>query len=102
MVRRPPRSTLFPYTTLFRSQGNIGAITNSAGTVFVDGTLNNSGSVLPTGTRVSLGQVVLYSGVMVAGGKVAGGGMLFSNGTLSGVEFDGPLDRSGSVPRLNV
>src|SRR2546427_13090888 len=24
MIRRPPRSTLFPYTTLFRSTGNIG------------------------------------------------------------------------------
>src|SRR3712207_8943564 len=23
MIRRPPRSTLFPYTTLFRSQGTI-------------------------------------------------------------------------------
>src|SRR5437588_8283533 len=23
MIRRPPRSTLFPYTTLFRSQDNI-------------------------------------------------------------------------------
>src|SRR5471030_3489623 len=23
MIRRPPRSTLFPYTTLFRSHGNI-------------------------------------------------------------------------------
>src|SRR2546430_7599587 len=23
MIRRPPRSTLFPYTTLFRSQGQI-------------------------------------------------------------------------------
>src|SRR5947207_7540340 len=23
MIRRPPRSTLFPYTTLFRSPGNI-------------------------------------------------------------------------------
>src|SRR5688572_32081239 len=23
MIRRPPRSTLFPYTTLFRSQGRI-------------------------------------------------------------------------------
>src|SRR5260221_4616493 len=22
MIRRPPRSTLFPYTTLFRSEGN--------------------------------------------------------------------------------
>src|SRR2546427_8756313 len=23
MIRRPPRSTLFPYTTLFRSMGNL-------------------------------------------------------------------------------
>src|SRR5258705_7871302 len=26
MIRRPPRSTLFPYTTLFRSQGTVGAV----------------------------------------------------------------------------
>src|SRR5258707_8430800 len=26
MIRRPPRSTLFPYTTLFRSQGVIHAL----------------------------------------------------------------------------
>src|SRR2546429_4137705 len=25
MIRRPPRSTLFPYTTLFRSRLNVGA-----------------------------------------------------------------------------
>src|SRR2546422_6958566 len=25
MIRRPPRSTLFPYTTLFRSKGSTGA-----------------------------------------------------------------------------
>src|SRR3712207_8771790 len=24
MIRRPPRSTLFPYTTLFRSRGGVG------------------------------------------------------------------------------
>src|SRR2546422_3729420 len=24
MIRRPPRSTLFPYTTLFRSHGRVG------------------------------------------------------------------------------
>src|SRR2546425_4755399 len=27
MIRRPPRSTLFPYTTLFRSRGGGGAAT---------------------------------------------------------------------------
>src|SRR5688572_32747078 len=26
MMRRPPRSTLFPYTTLFRSQSQVGAV----------------------------------------------------------------------------
>src|SRR3712207_7823666 len=26
MIRRPPRSTLFPYTTLFRSNGRIQAV----------------------------------------------------------------------------
>src|SRR5256885_11530333 len=26
MIRRPPRSTLFPYTTLFRSQTEFGAV----------------------------------------------------------------------------
>src|SRR5438876_8640616 len=26
MIRRPPRSTLFPYTTLFRSRGNAAAL----------------------------------------------------------------------------
>src|SRR3989441_9278124 len=26
MIRRPPRSTLFPYTTLFRSRRDLGAV----------------------------------------------------------------------------
>src|SRR3712207_7319718 len=26
MIRRPPRSTLFPYTTLFRSQDRVGGV----------------------------------------------------------------------------
>src|SRR5260221_8107429 len=41
MIRRPPRSTLFPYTTLFRSQ--LARIRNSGAVVVVD--LN--------GTRIS-------------------------------------------------
>src|SRR5689334_24359164 len=36
MVRRPPRSTLFPYTTLFRSQAGILRIARS-GIARVDG-----------------------------------------------------------------
>src|SRR3712207_8754730 len=30
MIRRPPRSTLFPYTTLFRSKGGTGKTTVAA------------------------------------------------------------------------
>src|SRR5438093_9915817 len=31
MIRRPPRSTLFPYTTLFRSPGSRGRAARSVG-----------------------------------------------------------------------
>src|SRR4051794_41495087 len=31
MIRRPPRSTLFPYTTLFRSMGTTAVMAVSAG-----------------------------------------------------------------------
>src|SRR2546422_1926542 len=31
MIRRPPRSTLFPYTTLFRSRGGHVVVTNTTG-----------------------------------------------------------------------
>src|SRR2546429_6016573 len=30
MIRRPPRSTLFPYTTLFRSMDTVGTLTSIA------------------------------------------------------------------------
>src|SRR3712207_7589441 len=33
MIRRPPRSTLFPYTTLFRSTSRGGSDARSVGTV---------------------------------------------------------------------
>src|SRR2546425_6006089 len=34
MIRRPPRSTLFPYTTLFRSLPKIGVTIGPGATVF--------------------------------------------------------------------
>src|SRR5256885_12251228 len=39
MIRRPPRSTLFPYTTLFRSREGL-AVRRSIGLVFQDTTLD--------------------------------------------------------------
>src|SRR5688572_31954590 len=36
MIRRPPRSTLFPYTTLFRSVDPIGSVLGMAAEVDLD------------------------------------------------------------------
>src|SRR5256885_4276210 len=35
MIRRPPRSTLFPYTTLFRSQSELKSLQREVGISFV-------------------------------------------------------------------
>src|SRR3712207_8487404 len=40
MIRRPPRSTLFPYTTLFRSPGRSHAIERGVGDVVADPVLD--------------------------------------------------------------
>src|SRR5687768_18264871 len=37
MIRRPPSSTLFPYTTLFRSARHSGKVLNVAGVSTADG-----------------------------------------------------------------
>src|SRR3712207_8464491 len=67
MIRRPPRSTLFPYTTLFRSGwGRAMATVRNADSATL-GTLFNSLSVLqsagPDSPRVSRGatQIALRS-----------------------------------------
>src|SRR2546423_15416023 len=66
MIRRPPRSTLFPYTTLFRSSfttqnleltgGTItgaGALTATSVLIWTGGTMSGSGSTnIPTGGRL--------------------------------------------------
>src|SRR3712207_7355510 len=39
MIRRPPRSTLFPYTTLFRSTGGAPALTGGTWAPPVGGTV---------------------------------------------------------------
>src|SRR2546421_11333199 len=52
MIRRPPRSTLFPYTTLFRSIGKlallscakkVAVISKVRGGEYVGGVIDNSG-----------------------------------------------------------
>src|SRR2546429_4624697 len=50
MIRRPPRSTLFPYTTLFRS-------TTVAGTVTVSATAIDHGGVVGVQYRLDGGNL---------------------------------------------
>src|SRR3989442_10621239 len=48
MIRRPPRSTLFPYTTLFRSPDGVSGDDARRGGTTVSGTLERRGrGVLP-------------------------------------------------------
>src|SRR2546430_12977126 len=50
MIRRPPRSTLFPYTTLFRSLWNVPIFGGAPRKTIDDGW---GASVSPDGTRIA-------------------------------------------------
>src|SRR3712207_7891036 len=67
MIRRPPRSTLFPYTTLFRSLGVRGhvALQEDGGAVGVDAGRDQLGGGLPAGCAEGLGVLLLGDGVQV-------------------------------------
>src|SRR3989449_8530851 len=73
MIRRPPRSTLFPYTTLFRSTTVEGQWPAGGGSAFV--VLGLESGVVTRGMGV-LGRVgyVGHSGVTSASPFTAGGG----------------------------
>src|SRR5256885_5960412 len=57
MIRRPPRSTLFPYTTLFRSSADEGLLGERAEDL--DRALQERLEVLPMGTAVVVDQLHL-------------------------------------------
>src|SRR3712207_7221339 len=63
MIRRPPRSTLFPYTTLFRSRGRRGCVVERSraarGTGAVSATFH-SPEPLAAGATVTLGEEVAH------------------------------------------
>src|SRR5258706_8508445 len=112
MIRRPPRSTLFPYTTLFRSKDTIGAIpANTIATVNGDNkTIALSQALtapLPKGSPVRAcqaqtttgGDLVPNSSISVASTTGVASGMIGVLGDPSS-----PLNSRGigSLPQLNV
>src|SRR3712207_7748618 len=54
MIRRPPRSTLFPYTTLFRSRHPRGELRGQRGRVDVVRGLAAASPICPHGRRLLL------------------------------------------------
>src|SRR2546428_622083 len=92
MIRRPPRSTLFPYTTLFRSTRN-GTGTSSVGVPF-----QNDGTVTASAGTLSLeggggGAAATGSFAGSTEGAIAfkAGSFALGNASLSGnIELSGP------------
>src|SRR5260370_9337409 len=71
MIRRPPRSTLFPYTTLFRSTMGGAGVTNA-----------NGGMTVPN-ANVSLDMRTLNaSGTTTFGNATGGSGLFLSSGAV--------------------
>src|SRR5256884_5065277 len=83
MIRRPPRSTLFPYTTLFRS--------HLPGLVLT----KEVGKVLQGLTQVGL----TFRGLYGEGSEVVGNFFQLSNQTTLGKSEDELLDHLGKIVR---
>jgi hypothetical protein len=79
---------------------SLGNVTNLGGTVYIEGTFDNTGSTLDGTT--ALGQAVLYAGTVQGGTVTPSGLVLASNGTLSGVTYDGALDLSGEETSVHL
>src|SRR3712207_7148005 len=72
MIRRPPRSTLFPYTTLFRSRNvdalALGPSSDGRGVDRVGGRVTNSSPALARRAGLTTRRNVLRQGVAELGG----------------------------------
>src|SRR3712207_7602235 len=67
MIRRPPRSTLFPYTTLFRSVETVMMAERLDGSVLLAGCDKSLPGMLMAAARLDLASVFLYAGSTMPG-----------------------------------
>src|SRR3989338_1822772 len=81
MIRRPPRSTLFPYTTLFRSRIKAGCDNTLPTTMLIDVLvkLRISDNPLAEGRILKLGDCLTPGSVLHPAGKESAPGMLHSS-----------------------
>src|SRR2546429_5421014 len=72
MIRRPPRSTLFPYTTLFRSLDEVAPTITSGATAAAIDENSGAGQVVYTATSTDTGDIATGSTSYSLGGTDAG------------------------------
>src|SRR3712207_2973616 len=72
MIRRPPRSTLFPYTTLFRSMSRAFVEDQPVGNLTRDNILDNITLYWMTGTGASAARWYWETGRFVAASQASG------------------------------
>src|SRR3712207_7910226 len=72
MIRRPPRSTLFPYTTLFRSEDRVDQVHGGVGGLHVAADHRRVAVDLPVGAAAGDGELGALQGLVAArhGGRV--------------------------------
>src|SRR5258707_6336550 len=100
MIRRPPRSTLFPYTTLFRTSSTANAYTNGSGNVTVGGVLTN-GVTNQTLTVVQASLNKAFAPATISQGAISTLTFTLTNGAgnpaQSGINFTDTLPASIAV-----
>src|SRR3989449_2263778 len=83
MIRRPPRSTLFPYTTLFRSRGGARLLAG-------DGRRERAGRLVETARRAGVAIQVAVADLLAAP---------FRPEALAAVLVDAPCSATGTMAR---
>src|SRR2546426_9053042 len=100
MIRRPPRSTLFPYTTLFRSPTPSSASPSTADTMtFTVANAGNGTDSMTISENISVAGVITVTGYRYGGTTY--GTLAALNTALSsvGIAQGGSIDRTST--RLN-